>query len=118
MLEGITILNKEVITQSVMPNETLFRIAGLIFVFTLVLTIVFMLENLDIASCFTAIVCLIAVAICMIQTIRSEDIPTDRYRYEVTIDESVQFTDIYERYEVVEQRGEIWVLEDRETKND
>ena len=114
MIEGITILNQEVITQSVMPNETLFRIAGLTFAITLMFTIIFMCEKWDIGSCCTAIICLVALVICMIQTIRSEDIPTDRYKYEVTIDESVQFTDIYERYEVVERRGEIWVLEDKE----
>lgn len=114
MLDGITILNREVITQSVMPNETLFRIAGLIFVITLVLTIVFMIEKWDAVGCCTALICLVAVVICMIQTIRSEDIPTDRYRYEVTVGPYVRFTDIYERYDVVERRGEIWVLEDKE----
>lgn len=39
---------------------------------------------------------------------------TGRYEYEVTIDESVDFIDIYEKYDVIEQRGEIWVLEDKE----
>lgn len=118
MIDGITILNQTVITESVMSNETLFRIAGLIFAITLVLTIIFLLENWDIAGCCTAIICLVAIVICILQTIRSEDIPTGRYKYEVTVDESVRFTDIYEKYDVVERRGEIWVLEDKETNDD
>ena len=38
----------------------------------------------------------------------------DRYRYECSIDESVSMTDVCERYEIIEQRGDIWVLEDKE----
>ena len=37
----------------------------------------------------------------------------DRFRYECTIDESVSMTEVYERYEIIEQRGDIWVLEDK-----
>ena len=42
------------------------------------------------------------------------DVPTDRYRYEVIVGDYVRFTDIYEKYNVVERRGEIWVLEDKD----
>lgn len=42
--------------------------------------------------------------------------PTGRYRYEVTIDDSVSFLDICEKYENVEQNGRIWTLEDKETE--
>ena len=41
---------------------------------------------------------------------------TGRYRYEVTIDDSVSFLDICEKYEIVEQNGRIWTLEDKETE--
>lgn len=46
--------------------------------------------------------------------VSKENVPTGRYRYECTIDDDVSFTDILEEYDVVEQRGEIWVLEDKE----
>ena len=42
--------------------------------------------------------------------------PTGRYRYEATIDKSVSFTELYEKYDIVEQRGEIYILEDKENK--
>ena len=43
---------------------------------------------------------------------------TGRYRYEATISEDVSMTEFYEQYEVIEQRGEIWVIEDREIEDE
>lgn len=39
---------------------------------------------------------------------------TGRYRYECTIDKTAPFNEIYEKYNVIEQRGDIWILEDKE----
>lgn len=41
-------------------------------------------------------------------------VSTNRTRYEVTIDKSVSMEDVYEKYEVIEHKGEIWILEDKE----
>lgn len=40
--------------------------------------------------------------------------PSGRYQYECLIDDTVPYTEIYDKYEVVKQRGSIWVLEDKE----
>ena len=40
--------------------------------------------------------------------------PTGRYSYECTIDDNVSIVDVYSEYNVVERRGDIWVLEDKE----
>lgn len=40
--------------------------------------------------------------------------PTGRYTYEVTLDDSISFKEFHDRYKVVEQRGMIWVIEDKE----
>ena len=34
-------------------------------------------------------------------------------RYECTIDSNVSFVELYEKYNVIEQRGNIWVLEEK-----
>lgn len=34
-------------------------------------------------------------------------------RYECTIDSNVSFVELYEKYDVIEQRGDIWVLEEK-----
>ena len=38
---------------------------------------------------------------------------TDTVRYEVTISEEVNLTEFIERYEIIEQRGDIYVIEER-----
>lgn len=40
--------------------------------------------------------------------------PSGRYQYECLINDTVPYVEIYEKYDVVEQRGEIWVLKDKE----
>ena len=50
----------------------------------------------------------------MIITVFGEEIPTGRYKYEVILDKSYSATELYENYDVVEQRGKIWVIEDKE----
>lgn len=39
--------------------------------------------------------------------------PSGRYRYEVYMSKAVSISEIYDRYDVIEQRGEIWVIEDK-----
>lgn len=34
-------------------------------------------------------------------------------QYECTIDSDVSFVELYEKYDVIEQRGDIWVLEEK-----
>lgn len=34
-------------------------------------------------------------------------------QYECTIDNDVGFVELYEKYDVIEQRGDIWVLEEK-----
>lgn len=41
-------------------------------------------------------------------------IPSGQFKYYVTIDESISMTDFYEKYKVIEQKGELWILEDKE----
>lgn len=43
----------------------------------------------------------------------SYTIPTGKYKYEVTIDENVSFTELNSKYNIIEQRGSIYVLEDK-----
>lgn len=41
---------------------------------------------------------------------------TDHYRYEVIIDSSYSATDLMSQYKVIEQRGSIWVIEEKNTE--
>ena len=46
----------------------------------------------------------------------SPEVPTDRNEYIVKIDDDVSFVEIYEKYEVIERKGDIWILQDREVE--
>lgn len=43
----------------------------------------------------------------------SPKVPTDRNEYIVKLDDA-SFVEIYEKYEVVERKGDIWILQDKE----
>lgn len=52
----------------------------------------------------------------MIAEEKVEPLPTGIAQYEVLIDESVNFQEVYDKYEVIEHRGDIWVLQDKESE--
>lgn len=43
----------------------------------------------------------------------SPKVPTDRNEYVVKLDDA-SFVEIYEKYEVVERKGDVWILQDKE----
>ena len=93
-------------------------ISAVIGIVSIILALVFgTLTYHDTASFFFIIIFVCFSIVCVIfkyinDTYKSE--PTERYRYEATIDDSVSITEVYDHYNVVEQRGDIWVLEDKE----
>lgn len=44
--------------------------------------------------------------------------PTGRYKLEVTLNETVSFVEMNEKYEFIEQRGDIYVFKTREVEDD
>lgn len=114
MMDGITILNQTVIMDH--PEwfgDVIFTMC-IAFIFSGIL--LFAALALDWNGIFVAlgIVCVASAFGIMGLCIFAGEVPTDRYRYEVTVGDYVRFTDIYEKYDVVERRGEIWVLEDKD----
>lgn len=59
----------------------------------------------------SAIICLV---VALILALAAPEVETGRNEYEAIIDETVPIVEVYEKYEVVERRGDIWVLEDKE----
>ena len=41
------------------------------------------------------------------------DVPSDKNQIEVIISEKVDLEDFYEKYDIVEKRGNIWVLNEK-----
>ena len=67
-----------------------------------------------ITGCFTALCVVVLLAV----VVFSPEVPTDRNKYEVKLDETIDINEFYDKYEVIERRDKIWVIEDRETKDD
>lgn len=109
MIEGITILNKTMIMG--LPEGTGYLIAGGVLLAFMSCAIGCIVENKGVEV--VCIILSIVGVVCFFIGVLMPKIETGRYQYEALIDESVPFADIYEKYEVVEQRGEIWVLKDR-----
>lgn len=109
MLDGITVLSQTVIEDANMA--LVFIPASLVLVVAVVGCAVGGVDSLvgSIVSLgLTCVVALIAYDIVKY--------PTDKYEYECVIDESVSMTEFFDRYEIIEQRGEIYVI--REKDND
>lgn len=41
-------------------------------------------------------------------------VPSGEYHYEITIDDNTSFAEVIEKYNIIEQRGELFVVEEKE----
>ena len=116
----MTILNMTEIMVNKEPSMVLFFMALLGFIFALI-TIggISATEDHD-RGWGWPIGFIVSILACIIgcyglnKNAEKDDEPTGRYRYEATIDESISAEQLYDKYDVIERRGEIWVLEDKE----
>lgn len=109
-MDGVTVLN--VIEKTQLPDWAIasivlctFTMVGFLFAFLAGDTI----KKINI--CGTGLCCSIILIFIFffIGTFTSNTIT----RYECTIDSNVSFVELYEKYNVIEQRGDIWVLEEK-----
>lgn len=111
-MTGITILNTiEVICAG---NIALGLIAGGFVGFALfgVLLIISSNDGNIFFAWLSSICCLIS-ACCMIAGVFSSP-KFHHYEYEVLIDEEVNLIDFYEKYDIIEKKGEIYVIKEKE----
>ena len=101
MIEGITVLNVESINR--FPVYFWIIMAAIIIV-----TLSFCNSDLFV------IVFIISILLTVITCTFTEPVPTGQHKYEVMIDETVSISEVYSNYRIIEQRGDIWVLADKE----
>ena len=108
MIEGITILNKIAVTG--VPSWVLVSAIIICIIGFIVFAISIIVEW----PTWTAIVPIIVILfIWLICGILNITIKTGEYQYECIIDDSVPYNKVVENYKIIEQRGDIWVLEDK-----
>ena len=107
----MTILNQTEVFECSYPYLTV----GLCIVSVLVLIIGFLVVLIKYRPLVTVILFSVSLLCCVSSGILVKMThPTGRYRYECLINEGTSIVEIYNRYNIVEQRGDIWILEDKE----
>lgn len=110
-MEGIHILNTTAVTEIVDWYIPIIILCGSLAGICFLIASETYRDGLQI---FFGILALIFLLALIIIGAAEPKVKTDRKRYEVTIDESASLIDVYKKYDVIEQRGQIWILEDKE----
>lgn len=109
----------QILNQTPIMEPTLSARAGLALCITVavlfVMALWFASNNTKATSCL-AILCTFLFCLCLagflVGSCRKK--PTGRYQYECLIDDGTPCAEIYDKYDIVDRRGEIWILEDKE----
>lgn len=112
-MDGVTILNTIELTAPSPGVIVTLVVTGLLFLILISVpeTSSSKTDNLVI---FLIVSSAIAFLVCMsIVIYQSDNHKTGKLQYEVTIDDSVSMTEFNKKYEIVEQRGDIFVVNER-----
>ena len=112
-MQGIEILNKEPV---MIQDERLFITGMICLVIAIVCSIIGENHKDDEVKItfFCGFVVFILTAFGLVLSYKTTTIPSDRYQYEAIMDENVSIQEVYEKYNVIEQDGKKWILEDKE----
>ena len=109
-MDGITILNTIEVTGISRNAIIVFMVS-----FFIALFLMFMLEVSE-NSCvlvYLFIDLIVFIGCVFVSWYQSENHKTGEIRYEVTIDDTVSMTEFNKKYEIIEQRGDIFVVKER-----
>ena len=114
-MNGINILNKTAIMEYTCAQHIFFAVLLIAWCVSAILAIIGLICDSKWSLIIGGILFLIiSIVIGTVDLEKSKN--TGRYKYEATIDEDVPFIEVYEKYDVVKQKGDIWVLKDKEVE--
>ena len=110
-MDGITILNTIIVNDCADWVSFTALTLGVICIMSFVL----MLTSKDNRVIIFGIISLVAIITTPIIIIASKTHwrTNERNQYECIIDDSVSINEVYEKYNVIDRRGKIWILEDK-----
>lgn len=112
-MNGINILNKTAIMEYTCAQHIFFAVLLIVWSISAIIVIFGLICDSKWSTIIGGILFLIiCIATCITDLEKSKI--TGRYKYEATIDENVPFIEVYKKYDVVKQKGDIWVLKDKE----
>lgn len=109
MVEGITILNKTAITG--LPSWLVTSVTVILIIGIIVFVVSLIMVDWPVWAAIIPFISAMLIAITC--ALLGSVIKTGGYRYECIIDDSVSYNEVVENYKIAEQRGDIWVLEDK-----
>lgn len=116
-MSGIVVLN----VTTVSKNSTTLLVALIFLMFGALFNTLLVLKSDNNKDCilhgiFASVLLILAVIVGVVMD--NDKKANTHNQYECLIDSSVSLEDVYEQYTVVERRGEIWVLEDKQIEKD
>ena len=111
-MDGILILN----TTAVSDSASWVLLVGLMLGLIVVITFYFMVVSLyEKTSACCAVISVVSFILAIGLAILSKDHwrVNERNQYECVIDNNVSIVEVYNNYNVIERRGDIWILEDK-----
>ena len=123
MLDGVTVLKKIALTITETDTSKAIKLElAIIGIFIIGVTLLgFFLFKAYSGKSIAIIVAIfiIFVGLCKAgltyskSLITYKEVPTGKYKYHVTIDDSVDLVELYKEYEVIDVKGEIYIIKDK-----
>ena len=110
-MDGITILNTIIVDDCADCVSFIALALGVICIVAFILTLTSN-DNRVIIFGIISLLAIIATPIIIIAS-KTHWRTNERNQYECIIDDSVSINEVYEKYNVIERRGKIWILEDK-----
>lgn len=115
IINGITILNKEVCNEGSTVAHILFALMFIISALIVVYIIIDSIRNDFYVELFFLILVMPFCVATFFATIESPEGANDTYtKYEVTISDEVPMKEFTDKYSIIEQRGDIYVIKEKE----
>jgi undecaprenyl pyrophosphate phosphatase UppP len=106
----MTIVNQYPIMELMTPVWVILLLCIVTCVFAFLATKTLIEEDWRIASVLFGVTLVFGIALCLAANIKQEG---KRNRYECLINNTISFVEVAENYDIVEQRGDLWILEDK-----
>jgi hypothetical protein len=107
MIEGVNILNQT----DIMVKPDWYLPVVIIFAMVFAICFLFTINEWSIYPMTIGFPAFMALLLVLAYT---KDIPSGRYQYSVTIEDSASINEVYDLYTIVEKRGYLYILEDKE----
>ena len=114
MLPGIEVLSEQFVSTS-FPPFVVAVIGCLLFLGMAVSLVLFFnaIKNASVGGCIVSAVYIIAI-LCLVGVLAHRVAnPTGYTEYQVLIDDDVKWKDLYENYEIIDQKGQTYIIKEK-----